>query len=150
EEAIRIPMLVRYPPLIKAGMKPKQMVLSIDLASTLLDIAGQTPGAHLQGKSWVPIFKGKVNDWRSSFLVEYYSDSVFPRIVNMGYKAVRDNRFKYIHYVDLKGMNELYDLAKDPYELHNIIDNPKMNGTLKKMKKELNLLLTQTGADGLR
>jgi N-acetylglucosamine-6-sulfatase len=150
EEAIRIPMLVRYPPLIKAGIKPKQMVLSIDLASTLLDIAGQTPGTHLQGKSWVPIFNGTVKDWRKSFLVEYYSDTVFPRILKMGYKAVRDNRYKYIHYVDLEGMNELYDLAKDPYELHNLISNPKMFRTLKKMKKELNGLLTRTGADRLR
>ncbi len=59
EEAIRIPMLVRYPPTIKAGTKPEQLVLSIDLASTLLEMAGVTPGKHLQGKSWVPIFAGK-------------------------------------------------------------------------------------------
>jgi N-acetylglucosamine-6-sulfatase len=150
EEALRIPMLVRYPPMIKPGTKPQQMVLSIDLASTLLDIAGETPGAHLQGKSWVPIFDGSVKDWRKSFLVEYYSDTVFPRILKMGYKAVRNERYKYIHYVDLEGMNELYDLAKDPYELQNSIDNPNMYKTLKKMKKELNLLLTQTGTDRVR
>jgi N-acetylglucosamine-6-sulfatase len=149
EESIRIPMLVRYPPLIKAGTKPKQLVLSIDLASTLLDIAGENLGIHLQGKSWVPIFKEKVNDWRRSFLVEYYSDSVFPRILKMGYKAVRDQRYKYIHYVDLEGMDEFYDLAKDPYELQNLIDNPDMSSTLKEMKKELNRLLNQTGADRL-
>lgn len=88
EEAIRIPMLVRYPPAIKAGMKPEQMVLCIDLASTLLDMAGVTPENQLQGKSWLPIFKGKVKDWRNSFLVEYYSDTVFPRMLKMGYKAV--------------------------------------------------------------
>ena len=149
EEGIRIPMLIRYPPTIKAGTKPEQMVLSIDLASTLLDMAGVTPGIHFQGRSWVPIFTGTVKDWRSSFLVEYYSDSVFPRIVKMGYKAVRNQRYKYIHYVDLQGMNELYDLAKDPYELRNLIDNPDMTRTLKKMKKELNRLLSQTGADRL-
>lgn len=149
EESIRIPMLVRYPPLIKAGMKPKQMVLSIDLAPTLLDIAGETPGAPLQGKSWVPIFKEKVNDWRSSILVEYYSDSVFPRILKMGYKAVRDNRYKYIHYVDLEGMNELYDLTNDPYELQNLVDSPDYARILKEMKKELNRLLVKSGADRL-
>ncbi len=147
EEAIRIPMLVRYPPLIQAGTKPEEMVLSIDLASSLLEMAGETPGAHLQGKSWAPIFKGKAAGWRRSFLVEYYSDTVFPRISKMGYKAVRDNRYKYIHYVDLDGANELYDLANDPYELHNLIDNPDYTRTLKKMKKELNRLLQQTGAD---
>jgi len=149
EEAIRIPMLVRYPKSIKAGMKPNQLVLSIDLAATLLEMAGVTPGTSLQGKSWVPIFTGKVKNWRSSFLVEYYSDIVFPRIVNMGYKAVRNQRYKYIRYTDLEGMNELYDLAKDPYELHNLIADPAMAGTLKEMKKELNRLLQQSGADQL-
>jgi N-acetylglucosamine-6-sulfatase len=146
EEAIRIPMLIRYPPTIKAGTKPEQLVLSIDLAPTLLDMAGVSPGNNFQGKSWVPIFAGNPNAWRSSFLVEYYSDTVMPRIVKMGYKAVRNQRYKYIHYVDLVGMNELYDLVTDPYELHNIIDDPNMVGTLAEMKKELNLLLQQTGA----
>lgn len=149
EEAIRIPMLVRYPPIIKAGTKPEQMVLSIDLASTLLDMAGVTPGIHLQGKSWVPIFTGTVNDWRSSFLVEYYSDTVFPRMVKMGYKAVRNQRYKYIQYTDLEGMNELYDLVNDPYELHNLIDDPGMTNTLKEMKEDLNRLLQQTSAERL-
>jgi len=147
EEAIRIPMLVRYPPKIKAGTKPEQIVLSIDLASTLLDMAGVNPGSTLQGKSWEPIFSGKVKDWRSSFLIEYYSDIVFPRITNMGYKAVRNQRYKYIHYTDLDGMNELYDLASDPYEIHNIINNPGMANILQELKKELNRLLRQTGAE---
>jgi N-acetylglucosamine-6-sulfatase len=146
EEAIRIPMLVRYPRTIKAGTKPEQLVLSIDLAPTLLDMAGVTPGKHLQGKSWVPIFAGNANAWRSSFLVEYYSDTVMPRIVKMGYKAVRNQRYKYIHYTDLEGMNELYDLVNDTYELHNIIGDPGMTSTLKEMKKELNRLLHETGA----
>ena len=67
----------------------------------------------------------------------------------MGYKAVRDSRYKYIHYVDLEGMNELYDLSEDPYELQNLIDDPGKARILKKMKKELNRLLMQTGADRL-
>ena len=149
EEAIRIPMLVRYPPTIKAGTKPEQMVLSIDLASTLLDMAGVIPGNHLQGKSWVPIFSGTIHDWRNSFLVEYYSDTVFPRMVKMGYKAVRTQRYKYIHYIDLEGMNELYDLVNDPYELHNVIDDPEMSAVLYEMKEELNRLLQETGAERL-
>jgi N-acetylglucosamine-6-sulfatase len=145
EEAIRIPMLVRYPPAIKAGLKPEQMVLSIDLASTMLEMAGVAPSEERQGKSWVPIFNGNVKDWRNSFLVEYNSDIVFPRIVNMGYKAIRNERYKYIHYLDLKGMNELYDLEKDPYELHNMIDDPNMAFILNDMKEELNRLLKETG-----
>ena len=81
--------------------------------------------------------------------MDRFGDSVFPRIVKMGYKAVRNQRYKYIHYLELEGMNELYDLVRDPYELHNIINDPAMTNTLKEMKKELNRLLHQTGADRL-
>ena len=55
-------------------------------------------------------------DWRSSFLVEYDSDTVFPRIHQMGYVAARTERHKYIQYRELKGMDELYDLEADPFE----------------------------------
>jgi len=149
EEAIRIPLLVRYPTAVKAGSTADQFVLSIDLAPTLLEMAGVTPTSDLQGKSWVPIFNNTVTDWRNSFLVEYYSDTVFPRIQNMGYKAVRNEQFKYIHYVDLSGMNELYDIINDPYELHNMIDDPEMATVLSEMREELNRLLQETGAERL-
>ena len=60
--------------------------------------------------------------WRRSFLIEYTTDIVFPRMLNMGYDAVRDERYKFIRYRELKGMNELYDLQRDPFELTNLID----------------------------
>ncbi|MCB9080503.1 MAG: DUF4976 domain-containing protein [Lewinellaceae bacterium] len=142
-------MLVRYPPKVKAGTKPEQMVLSIDLAPTMLDLAGVKPNSPLQGQSWAPIFNGTVQDWRNSFLVEYYSDIVMPRIVKMGYKAVRNERYKYIHYLELQGMNELYDLVKDPFELHNVIDDPSMATVLREMQEELNQCLEKTGAERL-
>lgn len=62
---------------------------------------------------------------REGFLIEYYSDTVFPRIRNMGYQAVRTRRWKYIHYTDLDGADELYDLMSDPYELTNRIGDPR-------------------------
>ena len=59
----------------------------------------------------------------------------------MGYKAVRTERWKYIHYVELDGMDELYDLKADPYEMRNIINQPDAAGTLNEMKRELERLL---------
>lgn len=147
EEAIRIPLLIRYPKAIEPNSKSSHTVLSLDLAPTLLQLAGVKLGKNLQGRSLVPILENSVTDWRSSFLIEYYSDTVFPRIVNMGYKAVRNERYKYIHYTDLEGMDELYDLKEDPYELTNLIRNPEMVETLTEMKNELNRLLVQTGAE---
>ncbi|MHC4407079.1 MAG: sulfatase/phosphatase domain-containing protein, partial [Planctomycetota bacterium] len=142
EEAARIPLLVRYPPLVKPGTTIDRFALSIDLAPTLLDLAGAKAGPDVDGRSLVPLLTGNPpSDWRESFLIEYYSDTVFARIRTMGYKAVRTRRHKYIHYVDLDGMDELYDLKNDPYEMKNLIDDPASQPTLEELKAEMRRLL---------
>jgi N-acetylglucosamine-6-sulfatase len=137
EETIRIPLIVRFPRLAKAGSTPSEMVLSIDLAPTLLEVAGLTPGASIQGRSLVPVLTGKAQGWRTSFLVEYYSDTVFPRIKTMGYSAVRTGRHKYIQFRELKGMDELYDLEADPYELRNLAARSESAALLEQLQAEL-------------
>jgi N-acetylglucosamine-6-sulfatase len=146
EETIRIPLIIRYPPRIKGGTVASQMVLSIDLAPTLLELAGLTPGPHLQGRSLVPVFSGPAATWREAFLIEYYSDTVFPRVLNMGYSAVRTAKAKYIQYRDLQGMDELYDLQADPYEEHNLIDAPEAGTLRASLQEELRRLQQSTGA----
>lgn len=144
EETIRIPLLIRFPRLAAAGSTPAAMTLSIDIAPTLLDVAGLEPDAGIQGRSLVPVLTGQARDWRSSFLIEYFSDTVFPRIRNMGYAAARTERHKYIQYRELQGMDELYDLETDPYEETNLIDRPEARDTLQRMQAELRHLLEQT------
>jgi N-acetylglucosamine-6-sulfatase len=146
EEAIRIPLLMRYPSKIKQGTRSEEMVMSIDLAPTLVEMAGEPISEAFQGRSLLPIFENSVKDWRSSVLIEYYSDTVFERIRQMGYKAVRNDRYKYIHYVDMEGADELYDLQEDPYELKNQINNPDYSTKLTEMKHLLEEQLKQTGA----
>ena len=141
EESIRMPLLVRYPPVIKAGTIRDELALNIDVAPTLLELASVSPTTAAQGRSLVPLLKGLGDEWRSSFLIEYYSDRVFPRIQKMGYKAVRTARWKYIHYLELDGMDELYDLKADPYEMRNIINRRDAARTLENMKRELERLL---------
>jgi N-acetylglucosamine-6-sulfatase len=144
EEALRIPMMIRYPAKITAGSRPGETVLSLDIAPTMLEFAGATVPENLHGRSLLPVLDDTVSDWRSSFLIEYYSDTVFERIVTMGYKAVRTDQYKYIQYVDLEGMNELYDLAHDPYELKNVIDDERYAQALREMQAELARLLEIT------
>lgn len=79
---------------------------------------------HGANGSSILILKGGRPEWRKSFLIEYYSDKVLPRIRQMDYKAVRNERWKYIHYFELEGMDELYDLKSDPYEMKNLIHEP--------------------------
>lgn len=144
EEAIRIPLLIRFPAKIRPGMVVDHMVLSLDLAPTLIDLAGQSVNPHFQGRSLVPILGDSNINWRNSFLIEYYSDHVFERVVNMGYKAVRTDRYKYIRYVDLENMDEFYDLQEDPFELRNLINDPEAEGAINSMGIELESLLSQT------
>lgn len=146
EESIRLPLLVRYPKMIKPGTVRDEFVLNIDLAPTLLSLAGVSRPKEMQGRSLTPLWKGGRITWRKSFLIEYYSDKVFPRILQMGYKAVRNQRWKYIHYLELDGMDELYDLKRDPFELKNLVGEPGAQTTVEGMKRELERLLRETKA----
>jgi N-acetylglucosamine-6-sulfatase len=146
EESIRMPLLVRYPRLIKAGTVRDEFALNIDLAPTLLALAGAPVPGNMQGRSLVPLLKGEKPQWRDSFLIEYYTDRVFPRMLQMGYKAVRTGRWKYIHYLELQGMDELYDLKTDPYEMKNLIAQPGAKKALVEIKREMERLLEETNA----
>jgi N-acetylglucosamine-6-sulfatase len=119
-------------------------VQSIDLAPTLLDIAGLKPLPGMQGRSLVPVLAGMARGWRSSVLIEYFTDTVFPRVRNMGYVAVRTDRHKYIHYRELAGMDELYDLVSDPYEQRNLAGDASARPVLERMQQELQRQLTET------
>jgi N-acetylglucosamine-6-sulfatase len=146
EESIRMPLLVRYPRMIKAGTAPGEIALNIDLAPTLLSVAGASVPGDMQGRSLAPLLKGEKVRWRDSFLIEYYSDRVFPRISQMGYKAVSNGRWKYIRYLELEGMDELYDLKADPYEMKNLVNQPGAKKALSDMKQEMERLLKETNA----
>jgi N-acetylglucosamine-6-sulfatase len=150
EEAIRIPLLVRYPRLVPAGLTPRELVLSIDLAPTMLAVAGLAPLSSMQGRSLVPLFKRSPGEWRSSFLIEYYSDTVFPRIRNMGYAAARTERYKYIEYRELQDMNELYDLETDPFEERNLVGTPSARAVYDRMQSELRRLQSDLGVRSQR
>ena len=142
EESVRLPLLVRYPPQVKAGAEPTGMALTTDLAPTILELAGAPALPGIDGRSLVPLFARTPADWRKSFLIEYTTDIVFPRTLKMGYDAVRTERYKFIRYRELGGMNELYDLQQDPFELTNLIGSPAAVGLRQQMETELARLLT--------
>lgn len=145
EEALRIPLLIRFPPLIRPGSIVDEFALSIDLAPTLLELAGTTSRQRMDGHSLVPLLKGPAADWRSSFLVQYNTDTVFPRVRAMGYRAIRTKRWKFIRYLELDGMDELYDLQTDPYEMTNVVGLEDSREVVKRLNQELNALLDDAG-----
>ena len=141
EESLRIPMLVRYPPWIKAGTRIPAMVLSNDLAPTMLEVAGLKPTPEMKGKSLVPLLRGKTKSLRADFYAEYHAEAQFPRIPT--WRAVRSERWKYIDYPENAAWNELYDLERDPYEMKNLIADAK--APLAQLKARLEALSRETG-----
>jgi len=142
DESIRDPLLIRYPRSIKAGTTFDQFVLNIDIAPTLLDLAGAPIPKSIQGRSLLPLFKDPKAPWRASFLTEYFQEKQYVRVPT--WQAARNDRFKYIHYVDLQDMDELYDIRADPYEMKNLIKEPSAQSALKEMQTELERLWAET------
>lgn len=138
EESIKVPMLVRYPVLVKAGSTSDASILNIDFAPTFLDLANVPMHAQMRGQSYLPVFKGRQLKNRESLLFEYYLEPTgIP-----SWKAVRTNRYKYINYTDLTDCNELYDLKQDPDEMNNLIKKPESIAVIRDMERELQRLVT--------
>jgi arylsulfatase A-like enzyme len=115
EEGIRSPFLVRFPAYVKSGSRRRELVICQDIAPTLLALAGGTPGPQIQGRSLLPLLEQRTEraapGWRKSILVEYWAEQAMPWLVGMTYKAVRTDRYKYIHWVNRGVAGELDELG---------------------------------------
>ncbi|MBE0539996.1 MAG: sulfatase [Verrucomicrobia bacterium] len=150
EDSIRVPLVVRYPPLAKPGTVIQPMILNHDLAPSILDICGVKPLRGITGKSWKPLLQGKRVAWRNSFLYEYNYEKQFPYTPNV--RGVRTPEWKLITYPNGDGTldrftAELYNLSNDPLEMRNLINDPAAVGMRKKMERELARVSRQAGRD---
>lgn len=143
DESLRIPFLVRYPKRFPMGAVLDDMVLNIDLAPSLLDLAGVSVPAKMQGRSWLPLAEGKITEWRRSFLAEYFQENWTPATPSM--LAVRTPDAKLIKYPGHEDWTELFDLAADPYETKNLAGDPKHKDLLTRMTAEFDAQILATG-----
>jgi N-acetylglucosamine-6-sulfatase len=146
EEGIRAPFIARLPQRIKPGARVSNLVLCQDIAPTLLQLAGGEPGAHIQGRSLLPLFAGQRRGWRNAFLVEYWAENAMPWLVGMTYKCVRTPRYKYIHWVNRSRngeLDELYDLDQDPYEIDNLNKRRAYRTVRDRLKRQLRALTVE-------
>jgi len=135
EESIRMPFLVRWPAVIKPGTKSDAMALNVDFAPTFLDVAGVAIPADLQGRSLLPVLRGRTPpDWRSAMYYRYYHD---PGDHNTrAHYGVRTRTHKLIYFWK-KDQWELFDLGKDPYELHNLYGERGLESLTADLKQQL-------------
>lgn len=137
EVSLRVPLVIYDPRLPKTqkGTRRDQFALSIDLAPTMLEMAGIERPERMQGESLVPILRGESPAWRQEFFYEemFELGERIPRS-----QAVRGTRYKYIRYlVDDPRNEELYDFKNDPNEATNLVDDPKFADLLKQMRAKL-------------
>jgi len=144
EPSIRVPLMIRYPRLIKPGTVVDRMALNLDIAPTILEIAGLKVPEWMQGGSLVPFFKGPgPATWRKDWLYEYYEYPGWMQV--RPNRGVRTERYKLIHYYLQPEEFELYDLEKDPGELHNLYGTPGTAEVVAQLRQRIEELRKETG-----
>ena len=127
EESIRIPLMIRYPKEQSSPRIVNQIALNLDLAQTILDIAGLNMPQNMQGRSLLPLIKNQVpSDWRKFFFYQYNHDPEFPSAKARPYLALRhENGLKFVIYEEDSSWAEFFDTSpgNDPYEINNLVNS---------------------------
>ncbi len=156
EESLRMPFILRYPKEVKPGSLHDDIVLNVDFASLFLDLAGVPIPEEFQGRSFLPILQGNTPpDWRQAMYYRYWMHKAHHNVY--AHYGVRTKRYKLIYYyADALGQAgavdephapewELFDLQRDPRELHNVYDDPAYGDTVAELKRELHRIQEEVG-----
>ena len=135
EEGVHTPFAIRYPPLIPKPVVKDQLVANIDIAPTILQLAGIPIPSNMDGLSMVNLFEG--GPWRNALLLEGWP----PR---GSYSAIHTERYVYSETTGDK--SEFYDLQTNPYELGNQINDPQYQTIIQQLRVQLHELQAQKGA----
>lgn len=151
EESIRVPLMVRGPG-FPAGARRRQLIGNIDLAPTIVELAGAAATRKMDGESLLPFAKTPGHRQKRSLVLEADFHKVpltfapfvpeYHRETNVFYDAIRTNRYKYVHWFrDVNALEaneeELYDLHADPFEMNSLHESKRHAALMKALKQEL-------------
>jgi arylsulfatase A-like enzyme len=100
----------------------QENIQNIDIAPTILDIAGLSTPKQFDGQSFLPLLEGNDALWRDTIYYEYFWERPYPQTPTV--HAIRTADYKYIRYHGIWDLNELYNINQDPLEMNNLIRNP--------------------------
>lgn len=146
EECQRTPLLVRYPPAVKAGSVTDAMALNIDFAPTLLDFAGLNVPEDIQGVSLRPVLTGggrEPEGWRDAVYYHYYEYPSWHSVKR--HYGIRTKDYKLIHFYNDVDEWELYDLRKDPHEMRSVYGDPGYAAVRAGLEAKMSALQQQYG-----
>ncbi|MDX9754771.1 MAG: sulfatase [bacterium] len=139
EESIRLPLIIMDPRHTPAQSTNAHMTLTIDMAPTLLNLAGIPIPQTMQGKSLVPLLQGEPAAWRKEFYYEHlFEHPAIPKT-----EGIRTQRWKWVTYPDHPGADELYDLRHDPLEETNLVQNPEYQAVRDRLTRRWNTWKTR-------
>jgi arylsulfatase A-like enzyme len=142
EPSLHLPLLIRYPGVVRPGAQNHELTSMLDLAPTFLDIAGAPVPADMQGVSMLPLLRGEPTPWRDAVYYHYYPQYDIPEQY-----GVRTKTHKLVHYPGQEaGIDwELFDLKTDLNEMHNLAEDPAYAQELAEMKTLLSKKRTESG-----
>lgn len=135
EHSLRVPMIIYNPQDKKSlDLEIDELVLNIDLAPTILELAGLEIPGEIQGKSLLPLIEGTAGDWREDFLCEHLFDHEdIPQS-----EGVRSEMWKYFRYREHPEHEELYNLQDDPFEMVNLAGRSEYKNQLEQLRMRCN------------
>ena len=146
EESMRMPFLVRYPGMIKAGTRTDEIINNTDFAPTILELAGLDAPDYMQGRSFVPLLKRRrPANWPKASYYRYWMHMAHHD--NPAHFGIRTKKYKLIFFYGTNYKQrgpkptrpgwELYDMAGDPHEMNNLYNDPGYVTVIRKLKTEL-------------
>lgn len=135
EESQKVPMLMWSPSHLKPGTILPQVIQNIDVAPTILDMAGIVKPSQMQGESFYPLLKGQQVAWRDQAFYEYYWEFSFPQTPTTF--GIRKGKYKFIWYHGIWDVSEFFDLEKDPEEKNNLYRHPAYQPLVKEYREAL-------------
>lgn len=135
EQSLRMPLIVRWPNDTRPGSEAHAMVQNLDIAPTILEMVMTKPEPSLQGRSLVPLLRGKITPgWRDAIYYHYHEYPATHSVAR--HYGIRTERWKLIRFY-LSDEWELYDLKADPDELQNLANDPGHAAVRKELEQRL-------------
>ena len=141
EESLKTPFVIRYPGVIKPKTHIDQIVSNIDWAPTILNLTGTPIPNYIQGASFLPLLEGRKIPWRDAAYYHYYE---FPQPHHVApHFGIRSTQYTLVRFYGPSDFWELYDIKKDPQNLHNLYGQKGYEAITASLKKTLKSQIIQ-------
>jgi len=132
EELFHVPAILRIPGLENAGVKIQPLTSSLDILPTILEAINISSPAPIDGRSLIPLLKQSSDTHREILFSEIHGASKYAKTI-----ICRDQQYKYVYHWLSDDVDELYDLAADPGEMHNLYQHKAYQEVAKQMREKI-------------